>query len=118
MKKTVLAAANCKEQKYYIAKEFEVLPNEIKDEIKIVCVLTAQKLFCTFVIGFLEEGDIYFDVVREESELDFDDIGAELEIKEIRRKKKELLNALKLWYVVFQTKEGKKVAEKLIKEEK
>lgn len=117
MKKTVLAAASCKEQKYYIAKEFEVLPSEIKDEIKITCVLIAQKLFCTFVIGFLEEGDIYFDIVKEESELDFDDIGAELEIKEIRKKKKELLNALKLWYVVFQTKEGEKIVEKLIRNE-
>lgn len=117
MKKIVLAAANYKKKKYYIAKEFEVLPKEIKDEIKIVCVLTAQKLFCTFVIGFLEEGDIYFDIVKDESDLDFDDIGAELEIKEIRKKKTELLNALKLWYVVFQTKEGEKIAKKLIKNE-
>lgn len=117
MQKKVLAAANYKEQKYYMAKEFEQLPNEIKDEIKILCVLTAQKLFCTFVIGFEEEGNIYFDIVKEESELDFDYIGAELEIKEIRRKKKELLQALKLWYVIFQTEDGKEIAEKMIKKQ-
>jgi len=114
MEKITLAAASFEKQKYFFEAKFDKLPEEIQTEIKMTCVMTAQKLCCTFVIGFEETGDIFFEIVKEEGQLDFDDIGAELEIKEISRTKKELLKALKLWFLVFQTKEGEEVAKDLL----
>lgn len=117
MAKEVLAAASYEKQKYYIMPEFKALPDEVKEEIKILCVLAAQKLTCTFVIGFQEEGDIYFETVCAQDQFDFDEIGAGLEINQIKRKHKELLKALQLWYVIFKTKEGKETTENLWKKE-
>ena len=40
---------------------------------------------------------------------------SELEIKEIRRQKSELLKALKIWYLIYKTPDGEKVKEELLK---
>lgn len=52
MGKTVLAAASFAKQKYFIDPEFAGLPDGIKAEVQTVCVVVAQNLRCTFVIGF------------------------------------------------------------------
>ena len=116
MKKQIVAAASYKKQKYFIEPKFQVLPEEVQKELKIMCVLTAQKLCCTFLIGFETTGEIYFETT--ESEIDFDEIGAELEIKKMQSEKKDFLNALKLWYVVFFTEEEQKIKQELQKEKK
>ncbi|WP_317855618.1 DUF6145 family protein [Chakrabartyella piscis] len=111
MSKKVLAAASCVEQKYFLEAEFSKLPEQIQEEIKVICVTLAEKLGCTFLMGFYEDGELYFETIKYETDINFDEIGAELEIKELRRKKKELLASLELWYRVFFTKEGAKEVE-------
>lgn len=111
MQKEILAVASYEKKKYFIEPKFEALPEEIQKELKILCVLTAEKLHCNFLVGFQKEGDIYFQIT--EKEIDFDDIGAELEIKKIQSEKKEFLKALKLWYVLYFTEEGKKIKQEL-----
>lgn len=115
MKKQILAVASFEKQKYFIEPKFQALPEEIQKDVKVLCVLTAQKLCCTFLMGFEEKGDIYFETIKSEQSIDFDDIGAELEIKKIQSENKELLQALKLWYIVFFTKEGEKLKRELQK---
>ena len=115
MKKTVMAAASFEKQKYFLDPEFSALPDSIKAEVQTVCVVLAEKLMSTFVMGFYEDGNVYFDIIKSEDAIDFDDIGAELEIKEIRREKAELLKALKIWYMIYKTPEGEKVKEELLK---
>ena len=111
MKKKVLAAASYEKQKYFMEPDFQALPEEVQKEIKILCVLTAQKLCCSFLMGFEEDGTVYFEIIKAEKDMDYDEIGAELEIKRIQTEKKELLKALKLWYVFFCTEEGQKMKE-------
>ena len=48
----------------------------------------AERLGCTFVISFEDSGDIVFDIIKNENDFDFDDIGAELEIKSLQAEKK------------------------------
>ena len=67
---------------------------------------------------FEESGDILFEIIKNEGDFDFDDIGAELEIKSLKSEKKELIKSLKLWYVINMTEEGKKIREELLKEGK
>ena len=114
MEKTVLAAASYEKQKYFLEKKFEALPESIRDEVKIICVMLAQKLCCTFVMGFDAEGSLYFETVKREDDFDFDEIGAELEIKQLRQREKELLKALELWYRVFLTEEGEELKAQLL----
>jgi len=115
MDKIVLAAASFDKQKYYMDEGFLALPQSIKDEIKTICIILADKLMCTFVIGFHTNGDVYFETVKSEEILDFDDIGAELEIKSLKKEKEELIKALNLWYLVYKTTDGEKIKEDLLK---
>lgn len=116
MGKKVLAAASAEKKKYYLEPEFQALPEDIREEVRVICVLLAQKLNCTFLMGFRETGELYFETVRRENDFDFDEIGAELEVSALRREKKELLKALELWYAVFFTEEGQELKERLLKE--
>ncbi len=113
MEKKVLAAASYAEQKYFLEPAFDGLPDTIKDEIKIVCVVLAQKLCCTFLLGFYEDGEIYFETVVPRDMIDFDEIGAELEIKALKQDKAELWKALKLWFLIFKTDKGGDIKEEL-----
>ena len=88
MEKQILAVASYEKQKYFIEPKFGALPEGIQKELKVMCVLTAQKLCCTFLVGFEREGDIYFETIKPEQCIDFDDIGAELEIKRIQEREK------------------------------
>lgn len=110
MNKKIIAAASFQKQKYFFDSEFEKLPEDIKKEIQVICVLSAQSLECTFVIGFKNNGDVYFEVVDNLS----DEIGIELLIKEIRIKHKELLKALKLWYLLYKTNEGSQLKDEFL----
>lgn len=118
MNNLILAAASYEKQKYFLEAKFQVLPESIQEEVRILCVTSAQKLGCTFLMGFHEDGEIYFETVKGETDINFDEIGAELEIKEIFRVKKELLASLKVWFTVFCTQEGEQLKEELLKESK
>lgn len=76
----------------------------------------AERLGCTFLMSFEETGDLVFEIIKNEGDFDFDDIGAELEIKSLKSEKKELIKALKLWYVINMTDEGVKIREELLRE--
>ncbi|MGN0135689.1 DUF6145 family protein [Anaerotignum sp.] len=115
MARKVLAAANNQQQKYYIEENFGFLPDAIKEDLKKICVYMAEKLNCTFVVGFEENGDLYFETVKHEGDCDFDDIGAELEIKKIQKEELELFRAIELWYVIFCTKEGEPAKQELMR---
>lgn len=115
MERKILAAADAGKQKYFLEPAFRELPESIREEVRVICVLLAQKLNCTFLMGFDEEGALYFETVRREDDFDFDDIGAGLEINALRREKKELLRALELWYAVFFTEEGQEIRERLLR---
>ena len=114
--RTVLAGASWEKQKYFFERKFDSLPQSVKDEIRNVCVIMAERLGCTFLIYFEENGDVGFEIIKNEGDFDFDDIGAELEIKSLRSEKKELLKSLKLWYVINLTEEGRKVREELLRQ--
>jgi hypothetical protein len=115
MDKIVLAAASFDKEKYYMDEGFLELPESIRDEIKTICIVLADKLMCTFIIGFYTNGEVYFETIKSEEILDFDDIGAELEIKALKKEKAELIKALNLWYLVYKTSNGEKIKEELLK---
>ncbi|KXL52041.1 hypothetical protein CLNEO_25570 [Anaerotignum neopropionicum] len=114
MSNFILAAASYEKQKYYLEPMFQKLPEGIQEEIRIICVTTAQKLTCTFLMGFRENGEIYFETVKREDDFDFDEIGAELEVKEIFRTQKQLLASLSAWFTIYFTDEGEKLKDQLL----
>ncbi|MCB7305541.1 DUF6145 family protein [Bariatricus massiliensis] len=101
--KIVLCGANSYEQKYYLNPDFENLPQHIKDELKILCVLYVNDVGGILTLVFEDDGELEFQVTAEEGDPMFDEIGSRLKIKEIQmdESKQELLGQLQLYYKVF-----------------
>ena len=89
--KTVLCGASAYTEKYYLNEEFQALPDAIKDELKIMCVLTLE---------FDEDGELCFHTEAQENDFSYDEIGSVLKIRELQRSKAELLESLELYYKV------------------
>ncbi|MDF2869369.1 MAG: hypothetical protein K0R05_944 [Anaerocolumna sp.] len=97
----VLSASSSYEQKYYLNEDFNGLPESIKEELKIMCVLFTEDVGGVLTLEFDEEGTLLFQVSSDEGDLLFDEIGSVLKIKELQRNKEELLESLELFYRVF-----------------
>lgn len=112
--KVVLCASNAYEQKYFLNEDFNGLPESIKDELKIMCVLYTEDVGGVLTLEYEEDGTLVFQVSSDEGDLLFDEIGSVLKIKELQNKKKELLESLELYYKVFFLGED---ADNILKEE-
>lgn len=99
--KTVLCGSNHYEQKYYFNDEFDRLPDSIKDELKIMCVLFTEDVGGILTLEYDEDGTLRFNVIYDEGDLLFDEIGCGLKIKQLQQDKKDLLEALEMYYKVF-----------------
>ncbi len=100
-KRTVLCGANSYEQKYYFNEQFASIPDSIKEELHIICVLFTEEVGGIFTIVFEEDGSISFETDAEEDDFLYDEISSGLMIREIRRNRQEMLEALSLYYRVF-----------------
>ena len=99
--KIVLCGASSYEEKYYFNEDFAALPEEIKKELKILCVLFVSEVGGILTLEFEEDGTLCFQVGSQENDFFFDEIGSGLKIKAIRKEKQELLASLELFYRVF-----------------
>ena len=99
--RVVLCGANSYEQKYYLNPDFEQLPSDVKDELKIMCVLYVNDVGGILTLVYEENGDLCFEVTSKEFDPMFDEIGSQLKIKELQREKQDLLEALQMYYKVF-----------------
>ena len=99
--KVVLCGANSYEEKYYLNPDFDNLPDHIKDELKIMCVLFTANVGGILTLVYEEDGTLCFEVAQQDGDFAFDEIGSQLKIKELQRTKRELLESLELYYKVF-----------------
>lgn len=99
------------EKKYYFNEEFSNLPESVKDELKVMCVLFTEEVSCILTLDFDEEGNLNFNVRTEENDFLFDEISCGLKIKEMQMKKRDLLEALEMYYRVFALGETMEVPD-------
>ncbi len=97
----VLCAANAYEQKFYLNPEFDSLPENVKQELQIMCVLYTEDVGGVLVLVFDEEGNLELKVDHEENDFFFDEIGSVLKIRELQKTKQELFESLELFFRVF-----------------
>ena len=97
----VLCGANAYEQKYFFNEKFDKIPQSIKDELHIICVLFTEEVGGIFTIVFEEDGSVSLETDAAEDDLLYDDISSGLLVGEIRRNRQEMLEALQLYYRVF-----------------
>ena len=97
----VLCGANSYEQKYYFNEQFKNLPESIRQELQIMCVLYTEDIGGILTLEFQEDGTLEFKVTAAETDYLFDEIGSVLKIKQYQMEKRELLEALEMYYRVF-----------------
>ena len=101
----VLCGANAYDKKYYFNEQFDKIPDSIKDELHIICVLFTEEVGGIFTLVFEADGSLSMETDAEENDIYYDEISSGLLISEIRRNRQELLESLSLYYRVFILKE-------------
>lgn len=102
---TILCAASAYEEKYYLNQDFSGLPEAVKEELQIMCVLYTADVGGILTLQYDEQGNLLLNVTSDEDDFLFDEIGSVLKIKQIQAQKRELLEALELYYRAVFLKE-------------
>ena len=97
----VLCGANSYEKKYYLNPEFNNLPEQVKQELQIMCVMFTEEVGGTLIVEYDEDGYLQLITQADEGDLLYDEIGSGLKIHQIQLEKRELLEALEMYYKVF-----------------
>lgn len=97
----VLCAASAYEKKFYLNEEFDKLPEDIKNELKIMCVLFTEEVGGILSLEFDENGSLNFKTEADENDLLYDDIACGMLIKKLQYEKRELLESMEMFYRVF-----------------
>ena len=95
--KDILSSASFYKQGYFYNDKMPILPESVKQELKIANVLLAEKIRGIATIGFYKDtGDLFVEVRNQE-----DDLNAKLEVARVEKEHAELFNSLTLWYKTF-----------------
>ncbi|MDO5411658.1 MAG: DUF6145 family protein [Lachnospiraceae bacterium] len=94
----VLCGANSYTQKFYLDERFSNLPQLVKDELRVLCVLYVEDVGGIFTMEFDPEGLLQLKVSSDPSDYLFDEIGSVLKIKQMQEKNAELLESLEMYY--------------------
>lgn len=99
--RVVLCGANAYEQKYYFNETFRGIPESVKEELHIICVLFTEEVGGVFTIVFEQDGSVSLDTEAYEEDILYDEVSSGLLVREIRMQRQELLESLSLYYRVF-----------------
>lgn len=94
----VLAAASTYDKKYYFNDDFITLPQQVKNELRTICILHTADVGGTIAITFNELGNVEIQVNADEEDVLYDEIGSHLRVKRIQKEHKELWEALGVYF--------------------
>lgn len=78
-----------------------MIPDSIKQELHVICVLFTEEVGGVFTIAFEEDGNVVMETNADDDDIYYDEISSGLLIAEIRRSRQELFESLSLYYRVF-----------------
>ena len=105
-KEVVLCVSNAYQIKYYLNENFNGLPQTIRDELKIMCVLYTEDVGGILELVFDEDGNLDFRTSCKENDFFYDEIGSVLKIKQYRNERRELLESIETYYRIVFLGEG------------
>ena len=113
--KQILCGASSYDEIFYFNPDFDSVPDLVKEELQIMCVLFTADVGGILRLEFDEQGILHFAVESREDDFFFDEIGSVLKIKQLQREKRDLLTSLETYYKVFErnkdTLTGKDIGE-------
>jgi hypothetical protein len=96
-----LCASSAYEKKFYLNEDFGRLPDDVKNELKIMCVVFTEEVGGILTLVFDEDGALQFQTEADEGDLLYDDIACGMMIKKLQYEKQDLLESLEMFYKVF-----------------
>lgn len=100
MEKVIVCGANAYEGKYYLNPEFAKIPDSVKEELNIICVLFTEEVGGIITIGFDEDGELEIATQAADEDYLYDEIASGLLVSKIRATRQELFESLNLFYRV------------------
>lgn len=97
----VLCSASKYTEKYYLNPDFEGLPELIRQELQIMCVLFTEDVGGIIMLEYDENGSLQLKTHCNEDDILYDEIGSVLKVKQLLREKGELFEQLEQYYKVF-----------------
>ncbi len=98
---SVLCASSAYTRQFYFNPIYDNIPENVKEELKIMCVLFTEDVGGTLILRFDEDGSLVFETSSDDGDLLYDDIGSGLKMRELRWEKEELLESLETFYRIF-----------------
>lgn len=108
----VLCGANSYEEKFYFNPKFERIPEDVRKELQAMTVLFTEECGGILTLEYLRDGTLIFRTMADDYDYYYDEIEAGLAIRKIQTEKKELLEALELFYRTFFCEKDAKPDEK------
>ncbi|MDD6327682.1 MAG: DUF6145 family protein [Lachnospiraceae bacterium] len=97
----VLCSASKYVNKYYLNEDFDNLPEAIKQELQITCVLFTEDVGGIIILEFDSDGNLQIKTEAYEEDILYDEIGSVLKVKQMRNAKQELFEQLEQYYQTF-----------------
>ena len=97
----VLCSASKYAQKYYLNEDFESLPDAVKKELQVMCVLFTEDVGGVIILEFDEEGTLNIKTEAYEEDIRYDEIGSVLKLKQMQETKKEFFEQLEQYFQTF-----------------
>ena len=97
----ILCVSSAYDKKYYLNPEFGRLPQSIKDDLQVLCVLFTEDIGGILTLEFDDDGNLLLSTASDEGDILYDEIGSVLKIKHIKAEKREFLESLEMFYKVF-----------------
>jgi len=99
--KIVLCGANAYDKKYYFNPRFNGIPESVRQELQIICVLFTEEAGGIITFAFDEEGTLMIETDAAPEDYYYDEVTSGLLVREIRRNRQELMESLDLFYRIF-----------------
>ena len=97
----VLCGASSYSKKFYMNPDFDTLPEDIRQDLKIMCVLFTEDIGGTIELIFNGAGSIEIRTDAAEGDVGYDEIGSVLKVKQLQREQGDLFEKLEAYYRVF-----------------
>ena len=94
----ILCGSSAYDRKYYFNHQFDELPESIREELQILCVLFTEEVGGVFTVGYTPTGEVIMDSHADEGDLLYDDIGSGLKMKQYQSRHSELFESLSIYY--------------------
>ena len=94
----ILCGASYYEQKFYLNPVYDKLPAQVKDELKVMCVMFVDEVSGIIMLEFDDDGNLKIVVTSKEDDFYFDEIGSGLKVRQLQNEKRELFEQLEEYY--------------------